>query len=587
MKSIDFDPRMTFDSFVVGPANRLASAASRRAADSPGTSFNPLFLYSASGLGKSHILSAIAQHAQRNHAARRVVYQTLEGYLEELTKALEEGNQEAVRDQYRDLDILLLDDVQFLTGQKQAQEMLLRTLDALTAYGAQIVLASDRAPADIDALDARLLSRFSGGLIVDIGQPDYETRVAILRRKAEERGAELSPGVAEAMSRSTFRNVRELQGSLNRLLAVQELEGRPITVDDLPRVMGEDGGAGSGEQGESGGGMPSFSMDFELPGEPEWIIALRESAEAAELDGFDARRLRVLLDESDTPEGWEAELARFQADIHRAAAIRKELEELGNGGSDASEGVLKDPDRLEEAESLLAAARELARPFPPLGEGPELGGLGDEVAPLAVRAADRLVLGGHPDYNPLYLHTRSPERGEVLLKAAGRAFLQAHPGKTVAHISVSDFSEDFIRAISDGVSSAWRERWLTVDVLLLHGVEALSGTERAQDEFFHLFEALKRRGSRILLTADRPPSGIEGVDERLRSRFEGGLVIDLDAGMNAGGSRGEGSGSARGEAEAQGSRPSTAPTAEGWFPPREKVVWNWPRIEERIAHEEI
>jgi chromosomal replication initiator protein len=173
----DLDPKLTFDSFVVGPANRLASAAARRAADSPGTSYNPLFLYSASGLGKTHILTAIAHQAQKVKGGK-VEYMALEEYLERLEHSLKGGQRDGL---YGDLSILLLDDVQFLTGQPEAQEMLLKTLDQLSTAGGQIVLASDRPPADIDGLDARLLSRFSGGLIVDLGPPEYETRVAIIR----------------------------------------------------------------------------------------------------------------------------------------------------------------------------------------------------------------------------------------------------------------------------------------------------------------------------------------------------------------------------------------------------------------------
>src|SRR5688572_12686539 len=139
----DFDPRLTFDSFVVGPANRLASAAARRAADSPGRSYNPLFIYSASGLGKTHILAAVAHEATRGNGNRKVLYQAAESYLEELAEALRNGQQDSLRERYRSLDFLLLDDVQFLAGQPQAQEMLLSTLDALTASGKQIVLASD------------------------------------------------------------------------------------------------------------------------------------------------------------------------------------------------------------------------------------------------------------------------------------------------------------------------------------------------------------------------------------------------------------------------------------------------------------
>ena len=165
----DLDSRFTFENFVVGPANRLASAAARRAAESPGCSYNPLFVYSASGLGKTHILGAIARQVAKIHPDKSVVYQTLEGFLGELTVALEGGDRDGIRGRYETLEILLMDDVQFLTGQAEAQEMLLRTLDALTGAGKQVVLVSDRPPAEIDGLDARLRSRFEGGLLVDIG----------------------------------------------------------------------------------------------------------------------------------------------------------------------------------------------------------------------------------------------------------------------------------------------------------------------------------------------------------------------------------------------------------------------------------
>ena len=224
---VDIDTRFTFDAFVVGPANRLAAAAAKRSAESPGESYNPLFVYSASGLGKSHILGAISHHVGKVHPDLAVVYLTLETYLEELAQSLEAGQKDALRDRYRELDILLLDDVQFLAGQTEAQEMLLSTLDALSGAGKQAVLASDRPPAEIDRLDARLLSRFEGGLLVDIGTPEYETRVAIIRKRADERKTTLEQGIAEAIAKVPYQNVRELGGALNRVIAIQDLEDIP------------------------------------------------------------------------------------------------------------------------------------------------------------------------------------------------------------------------------------------------------------------------------------------------------------------------------------------------------------------------
>lgn len=641
---MELDPRLTFETFVVGPANRLAAAAARRAADSPGTNYNPLFLYSDSGLGKSHILSAIAHRSEKHHPHRDVMYQPLEVHLGELTTALERGEGQDLQSRYESFDILLLDDVQFLTGQSQAQEMLLRTVDGITARGGQVVLASDRPPAEIDGLDARLLSRFSGGLIVDIGAPELETRVAILHRKTEARGGVLEPGVAEALARSAFRNVRELQGALNRVLVLQELEGRPVSVEDLPSVLGPMG---------SGGEVRPESTPTPA-GEAEWIKEVSAARAAAEGAGFLTGRLDHLLESTREPEDWEQVLRRFRLDAERSREIREQLDLLGNPWPEAAATLLRDPDRLEESEALLASARERTRAFNTIGDGPTLEDLEGTAPALALRAADRLLRADRPDYNPLFLHASDGAFALGMLEAAGRTHLSRNPDARVGLISVSEFAEEFIRAISDGVAGAWRERWWSVEVLLLHGLEDLCDTERAQDEFFHLFEALRRRNSRIFLACDRPPSAIGGVDDRLRSRFEGGLVLDLGKGRLPERSRspspadvvGAGSvdgsrrspaapesstssaaqaplpgavrnsphpepaseegddlavlrelagvgriggepehdrgGSAGAQAEGDGASGSAAADL-GWTPSRERVVWDWPSVEDRIV----
>lgn len=534
----DLDPKLTFESFVVGPANRLASAAARRAADSPGSSYNPLFLYSASGLGKTHILTAIAHQAQRAVPGGKLEYMALEKYLERLEQALEGGERDGVSI-FDNIDILLLDDVQFLTGQQEAQEMLLRTLDQLSAAGSQIVLASDRPPADIDGLDARLLSRFSGGLIVDIGPPEYETRVAIIRRKAEERGDTLEPGVAEALGRHPFRNVRELGGALNRILATQELEGRRVLAEEVPLLLGSVAPSrdaiGDAERGE----FDSFLDDLlhtvaEVVEEKEepWRRAFRDAIDQAEREGFSALRLEPYV-EGTEPDGWEEIVRRFRDDVERLREIENELDELGNPWPEAAAGVLRDPDRVQEAESLLTSVRERQRPFPRLARGQMLDDL-DDYPKIALKAAAQLVATERPQYNPLFVWSKDEDLAKTLLGAAGRSYQSIHAGTRMAVTSVREFADDFIRALGAGVAGAWRERWWTLDLLLVHGVQALSETERAQDEFFHLFEALKRRGARVMLVADRPPAALEGIDDRLRSRFEGGLVLELDGGTPGG-----------------------------------------------------
>jgi len=630
----DLDPKLTFDSFVVGPASRLANAAARRAAESPGTSYNPLFLYSASGLGKSHILTAIAHHCSRSAPDRKLEYLTSEQYLEELAAALGKGDRDAFRDKFEDLDILLLDDVQFLAGQPEAQELLLRTLDVLSTAGSQIVLASDRPPAEINGLDARLVSRFSGGLIVDIGAPEFETRVAIIRKKADERGMVLQAGVAESLARYPFRNVRELGGSLNKVFATQDLEGRPVTAEEVAALMGSEVTKRDVSDEEFGAFLDDLVgtvAETVQTKEQPWRRAFREAMDVAEREGYSAQRLRAYQGDAE-PADWKQVVEEFKADLHRLREIDQELERLGNPWTEQARDVLRDPDRLLEAESLLTSVRERQRPFLKLGPGPGLDGL-EDYPKIALKAAQQLVATEKPEYNPLYVWSEHVERGRTLLGAVGRTFQNGNPEARMAVTSAEEFAEDFIRALGEGVAGAWRERWWTVDLLLVHGLEALSETERAQDEFFHLFEALKRRGARVMLVADRSPARIAKIDERLRSRFEGGLVLELEAGVGAGelnfvepgpekeSSRwdigslrpagtippleeletGERAGLFLGRQETPSVEPASVgpeealpgaavgdPVKQGpgeWFPSPENVVLAWPRIDDLLQEE--
>jgi chromosomal replication initiator protein len=337
--------------------------------------------------------------------------------------------------------------------------------------------------------------------------------------------------------------------------------------------------------------------------EEPWRQALREALTSAESEGFVARRLQGLLERAEAPPDWETVLAHFRADVARLREIEAELDQLGNPWPEAAQALLRDPDQVAEAESLLASVRERQRPFPGVGPGPTLRDLEGKVVQLALRAAEQLVREPRPRYNPLFIWGQPADAGKALLGAAARTQRELAPEARAAVTSVPELAEDFIRALSAGVVGAWRERWWTVDLLMVHGVEAFAETERVQDEFFHLFEALKRRGSRILLVSDRPPTAIEGIDERLRSRFEGGLVLPVsaqglppgaaDLALHEGGHpleaawRGSG-----GTAEAAPVPPVPAQPGPpalpggGWSPSPENVVWSWPRLDDRVVEED-
>src|SRR2546430_8269458 len=247
------NPRFSFETFVVGAANRLAVTAGRTVAENPGAAYNPLFVYSGSGLGKTHLLMAIGQAVKKLAPGLNIEYLTLDEYVEAFHAAIAAGQGDAFRRRFQGVGVLLVDDVQFLAKRKEMQSELLRLTEALQVAGHQIVLTSDRPPGEIADLDERLISRFSGGLVVDIGPPDYETRVAILRRKAEERAARFAPGVLETVAESEFPNVRELMGALNRLIAFQAVNDMPINEEAARRVLGI---PGKGDEGRGKGAPP-------------------------------------------------------------------------------------------------------------------------------------------------------------------------------------------------------------------------------------------------------------------------------------------------------------------------------------------
>ena len=223
--------RNTFDNFVVGPANRLAHAASQAVAENPARAYNPLFIYSSVGLGKTHLLHAIGNVARAR--GFNVLYVSAEAFTNDLINAIRTHTNQAFRDRYRLVDVLLIDDIQFIAGKESTQEELFHTFNALHAQEKQIVLSSDRPPKAMVTLEERLRSRFEWGLIADIQPADLETRIAILRTKAERTGRSVPSDILEAIARQFESNIRELEGALTRVLAYSDLRGQPLTMDLL------------------------------------------------------------------------------------------------------------------------------------------------------------------------------------------------------------------------------------------------------------------------------------------------------------------------------------------------------------------
>ncbi|GAB4261034.1 MAG: chromosomal replication initiator protein DnaA [Thermoleophilia bacterium] len=243
---IGLNPKYTFESFVIGPSNRFAHAAALAAAESPGTAYNPLFIYGGVGLGKTHLLQAIGHYVMRHSPRLRVKFTTIEIFTNEFINSLRDEKIEGFKRRYRDNDVLLIDDIQFLERKEQTQEEFFHTFNTLFEAGKQIVITSDRSPKALQTLSDRLLSRFEWGLTTDIQPPDLETRIAILRKKVQLEGIRLhDEEVLAHIASRVPTNIRELEGCLTRVVAYASFNGRPIDVDlarevlkDIPETAG-------------------------------------------------------------------------------------------------------------------------------------------------------------------------------------------------------------------------------------------------------------------------------------------------------------------------------------------------------------
>jgi len=539
------DARHRFENFVTGSANRLAVAAAHGVAEQPGLTYNPLFIYGGSGLGKSHLMGAIGNLVSQKEPTLSVEYVTLEDFVEQHHAAIASNEGDRFKQRWGRVDVLLIDDVQFLTGRRETQSELLRLLNALQGTGRQVVMTCDRPPSEIPDVDERLVTRLSGGLIVDIGPPDYETRIAILRGRCEERGVRFQAGVIEEVANLEFRNVRELQGALNKLIATQALGGDQIKPDQVRAMFGGDqaprSSAAMGRLAapvvRASGGRPK--MDFQgfvtdiasavAQHVDPWKIKVAEAVAFWHGEGYRTGQLERLLQEGGPTADFEGALREFFAAVERLRQLEAQATAVDHaiGGN----AVFRDPERIADAEALATKAQ--AGTTPPPGPSAAFTRAGFEVGPsnqLAVRAADAVIEVPGKRYNPLFIHGPSGVGKTHLVNAIGNEMVNASGGASVvACVSAQSFMDELIEALQDGSVDRWRSRYRGADALVIDDVQFVAGKERTQEELFHVFNALHTEGKQLVFASDRPPRQLDGLEDRLRSRFEGGLVVEMQA----------------------------------------------------------
>ena len=353
--TVSQDPRFTFDSFVVGPDNRMAAAAARRAAESPRTAYNPLFIHGVSGAGKTHLLHAVGTLAATLQPDMHVVYLTADQLVDRVSAAVGAGTVEALRDELLDADLLLLDEAHQLAGRARTQEELLSLWPELEQR-AQIVVAAEGATPELPGVDDALRACFTRGLAVDLPPADDDARTEIARKAARQRGIELAPSAAEQIARLPVDGAAGLIAAVERVGAAQAERGEALVDEELAAVAQPEPSTAPGDE------FSSFLFDIsatveEIVETAPWRRKLAEAILRWEGEGMRTRRLEEAL-EADTAPDLDALLDGFALDVARLREVAAELE--GLRAEAAKSPVLADPELVSEAEALLVSARAAA-----------------------------------------------------------------------------------------------------------------------------------------------------------------------------------------------------------------------------------
>ncbi len=532
----ELNPRFDFNSFKVGVGNELAVTASRAVAERPGSVYNPLYIHGGEGLGKTHLLTAIARGSQEVAESTRIEYLTPDRLAEAFQATAAAGQGDAFHNRLADVDILLIDDVHLIGQRTEIHAELLRLLPELQQSGKQIVLAGQVLPAQIDGLDERLAAVLASGLVVDINPPDCPTRLAILEDRSTERGAEFAAGVLATVAEFEIGNVRELITLLNRLVALEAvgetaltpeaartlLQGEALTIGTRESVT-----TISVEEAAVSNEFEDFLSDVSSAVQEQievWEKELSSAIDRWRGEGFQTGRLEILLEQS-SPVPVEAAIEEFERDV---ATLRKLRTSVAiEDPTKAEDSVFLDPDRVAEAQVLADSVMSEVEPPP----GPsaawtfnsyiECGANKD-----AYEFARQVVTDPASSMNPLVI-VGSPGIGKThLLHAIGNALLESQV-VPVACLSAQDFHDVLTQAIQGNRLDEWLVRFGAAKALLIDDVQLLADRDATQQQLLHQVEKLLAVPGQVVFTLNVPPSDVKGLLDEFRKVLQDACVTKL------------------------------------------------------------
>ncbi len=525
----DLNPRSTFDTYVVGRENGLAAAASRAVAENPGAVYNPLCITGGPGLGKTHLLMAIAHAIEQANNRYSVEYFTPDGLSEAFHAAVSAGQGDAFRNRLSETDVLLVDDIHALMHQSDMQAEIQRMTAEMHAAGKQIVVVSHKSPTELDGVDHAFIEQLADGLVVNVGPPEFETRLAILERRSDERGSQFEEGVLDAVASYDIQDVRELIGVLNRLVALQAVSEVPLNAA-AARAMYE---------GEI---VTEHAAQDEQPEVDEFEDFLTEVSDAVkrQVDVWESRLNEVTkrwadrgyytdrlasLTSHGSSKSVDQFIQEFERDVQELGALRNSVSDIDPKlGEDPA---FFDPDRLVEAREIANRTTPKQQSLPGPSKGWRFDNfIGSWANAVAVEAAKAVAQYPGFEHNPLVFVGPTGVGKTHLLNGTGNAIFESLGG-TVVCLSAQELAEGLNRAKNAGSLEEWRKEFHSATALLVDDLHLVADDLSLQAEIDSLFTNIRSAGRQIVCTVSAHPDDVEGLDESMRSLLSSGFIGTL------------------------------------------------------------